>query len=584
MFSNKIFFWTLLATNLMAFLLISQNYFMMSNPTRMTTSLRYESPVTELKFTDPEFAYLILEKLDVFEVYHPPGLTPEEARARLTRTILGLTYDDHYCDKHRARFVMNPNISFKEKSFMTNYRALAVFRSEVIPRIGGRDLMPNVHSKMDEDLQDKYVFDLRDDLNMFFTSVDLFSYRQIGKHFSCLTQISNHVPGHELLYRKDQNGKSLVKYGKRYLTRPQCFNDGKFFPKTWVLTEADQCREFFSVFNSPKYNELKKERGMVYIRKIGAMAHQGRGVFPVVSEDEENYIRNLYKNGERCGKVEENNLIQYAVWNPLLLNGHKFDFRMFMLIASTNPTIVYYRDGFLRVSLRDYDPTSKERGAVLTNIALSKPFFEIAKKNGTYNGYTEDELLNQAFWTMPKLEKFLYDTKVINDPNWLNNYLRPEFKKAYIHLIRMSQATFAKKSSLYEIFGLDFMLDQNLDLWFIEANAQPLLDGWSADTKIFFNAILYDSFEIVYGLLRSRVKRIVHFVNKIIEEEQALRFDSNAIFFMDLQKKREEFKKIIMNYFEPEFLPGPNNGFSLIVDDNLDGVARYNYLLEKECL
>jgi len=34
-------------------------------------------------------------------------------------------------------------------------------------------------------------------------------------------------------------------------------------------------------------------------------------------------------------------------------------------------------------------------------------------------------------WSMEKLSKFLNEKKIINDPNWLDNYLRPEFKKAF---------------------------------------------------------------------------------------------------------------------------------------------------------
>jgi len=246
--------------------------------------------------------------------------------------------------------------------------------------------------------------------------------------------------------------------------------------------------------------------------------------------------------------------------------------------------MVYYRDGFLRVSLRNYDPDSKELGAILTNIALSKPFFEEAKEKGTYNGYTEEELMNQAFWSMPKLGKFLYDNKNVSDPNWLENYLRPEFKRAMIHLIRMSQATFSAKSSTYEIFGLDFMLDDKMDLWFIEANAQPLLDGWSDDTKRFFNKILYDSFDIVYGLLKSRTKRIVQFVNKLIQEDQVGKVSSNVFYIEDLNAKRKEFKEISKNYFEPEYLPGPDNDYQIILDDNLQGMDRYMGLIESKCL
>jgi len=434
-------------------------------------------------------------------------------------------------------------------------------------------------------LQKVKIFDLRPDINHYFTTHDLFNYRHIGKQFSCTTQMSNHIPGHDHLYRKDYNAISLLKYGRNvYQDRQECFSEKKFFPKTYIMVDKDQCEEFFKVWTGPEYKRLKKERGgLVYIRKIGEGAHMGEGVFPVNATQEE-YISNLYKNGSLCGQVPENNLMQYAVWNPLLLNGRKFDFRMFMLIASTNPTMVYYRDGFLRVSLRNYDPKSKEIGSILTNIALSKPFFEEAKEKGTYNGYTEEELMNQAFWSMPKLNDFLYETGVVNTTDWLDTYLRPEFKRAMIHLIRMSQSTFSSKSSVYEIFGLDFMLDDQLNLWFIEANAQPLLDGWSDDTKVFFNKILYDSFDIVYGLLKSRTKRIVRFVNKLIQEDQVGQVNSNVFYIEDLNAKRKEFKEISKNYFEPDYVMSPDNDYQLILDDNLQGMDRYMGLIESKCL
>jgi len=572
----------LLGTNILALMLISHNYYHSKGPNRITTTIDVPQTSTP-KFTDPEMAFYILQKLDIFEEYEDPNLTDEEARTQYTRPYLGLTTDDKYCEKHRAHFVNHPEIIFQEKNFITNYKARAVLRYEVIPRLGGRDLMPYVHSRMNNAIEHELVYDLRNDLNMYFTTTSMCEYRQVGKHFSCLTQESNHIPGHDHLYRKDYVGISLVEYGKLYKDRPQCFNDDKFFPKTWILTEKDQCEEFFSVFNTDEYTKLKAQRGLVYIRKIGADAHQGHGVFPV-NEKEEDYIRKKYDNGTLCGEILDNNLIQYAIWNPLLLNQRKFDFRMFMMIASTNPLILYYRDGFLRVSLRDYTPNTDERGAILTNIALSKPIFELAKENGTFNGYTEDDLMNQAFWTMPKLEKFLLDTGVITDPQWLDNYLRPEFKKAYIHLLRMSSSPFAKRSSLYEVYGLDFMLDEDLNLWFIEANAEPLLDGWNDDSKVFFNSILYDSFDIAMGLLRSRTKRIINYVNRLIRDVEVWKMGDSDVFIEDLATKRTEFRELSKNYFEPEYLPKPGNKYSLIIDENIEGVGKYFGFLSEECM
>jgi len=57
-------------------------------------------------------------------------------------------------------------------------------------------------------------------------------------------------------------------------------------------------------------------------------------------------------------------------------DGHKFDFRIYMLIASTNPLTLYYHDGFLRVSLLIYNKNSTEKSMHFTNTALSKKIFE----------------------------------------------------------------------------------------------------------------------------------------------------------------------------------------------------------------
>jgi len=49
-----------------------------------------------------------------------------------------------------------------------------------------------------------------------------------------------------------------------------------------------------------------------------------------------------------------------------------FDFRIYMMIASVNPLIVYYFDGFLRVSMNKYDLQSNDREVHLTNTELYK--------------------------------------------------------------------------------------------------------------------------------------------------------------------------------------------------------------------
>jgi len=56
--------------------------------------------------------------------------------------------------------------------------------------------------------------------------------------------------------------------------------------------------------------------------------------------------------------------------NPLLLDNRKFDIRCYMLVASAVPLLVLYRKGYCRLSMHEYDNSSENIVAHLTNQVL----------------------------------------------------------------------------------------------------------------------------------------------------------------------------------------------------------------------
>ena len=535
----------------------------------------------EYSFADPYLAYYVLTELDIFEPVADEYFAYRINGSEYETPYLGLKNDDVYCLRHRNYFTKNASSLFV-KNFILEASFKHIIRTRVVPAIGN-DIQPKVHRHMPADLKNNRTYDVSATANHFWTSTSLGVYKHVGKHYSCLTQSSNHILGVSTLNRKDYIAKAVNDYALEFADRPQCFTYDKFFPQTWLLNEKEECDEFFAIFNSEEYKKKKETQRIVYIRKQGAGAHRGLGVQPV-NDVEEEEIRKIWSNGKGCGTVTKNYIIQHYIPNPLLLNDRKFDFRMYLLIASTKPLMGFYHDGFLRVTISEYDVNSDDKSILMTNLALNEDIYSQLKNGTLYNGMNEEELKRAQQWSFERLHDYLFEKGIVTDPNWLDNYLRPEMKKAMVHLMRLATRKFLKNSSMYELFGVDFMLDTDLGLWFIEANSTPAFDGYSEPMEDFIVKMLQDHVEVVNGLLKSRMKRIIAYVNNLTHNGIAVRNSVGKLALEDVEQRKKEFNDVIQNRFEPEFLPSATNGFSKIYDDNLEGADKYMGFINEDCL
>jgi len=509
------------------------------------------------------------------QVHHKYFNSYPDGRPYYEKMNYGLFNDPDYCETVDAYNLAHPENMFKTMNFFTDYAKNGLVRIDVIRNIGV-DTMHQVSRYMDKEKFKTPLYHLNPTITNFFTKrVDLHIYHMLGKHFNCATQMYNHIPGHGVLKRKDLIVDSVDNYADKYDSKglSQCFNKHTFFPFSYRLYIEEECLEFFEEITSQKYIDSLAVNPIQYLIKLGYGAHRAKGVFLLDDEYTKN-ITELYDAGAKCGKYNKSLIAQTYVTDPLLLDkDNKFDFRVYMLVASTNPLMVYYHDGFLRVSLEKYDKFSHNKDVHLTNTHLAKNKFAEAE---LVNATLAQELREYQMWTFEKLAKYLLDSGKITDPNWLDTYLRPAFRQAFIHTARMSGYAVWPESNVYEMFGLDFMLDDQLNLWFIECNASPQLIGTNEYKSKFLIKMLTDLFEIEYGLYRSRMKRV-------LEVLKTIKTESLSTGYIDYEAYQGVYRAALVNRFEPEYEPSKNNSFELIMDLNKSGPGAYFGNLADEC-
>lgn len=388
----------------------------------------------------------------------------------------------------------------------------------------------------------------------------------------------NHIPGDIALTRKMNVISIMNDYAKTvYGNRPKCFKRDEMIPLTYRLYDRSECIEFIEDVNSRDYQDRIKEEPNQYVIKVGYGAHRGTGVY-MLDQKWDEIVDMVGIEGEKCGIAKNNLLAQRFIEKPMLFNGEKkFDFRIYLLIASTNPLIAFYHDGFLKLSIVSYDPHSTNKNSFFTNTNFAEKYFEIAEKEGTYEGQTSEELRQGQTRSYEQLQEYLLKAGYIDNTDWVDTYLRPSFRKALAHLARAVHPKLAKNPNLFEMFGIDFVLDQNLKLWFIEVNRSPQILSVTKYRTELQVRMFQDLFDLMYSYYRSRMKRLVLMLRKMALEK----IESGTF---NIANWKDTYDDAVRNRLEPDFMPRPDNTFYPVIDMNLEGADAYFGLIDSDCI
>lgn len=260
----------------------------------------------------------------------------------------------------------------------------------------------------------------------------------------------NHIPGTFQIGRKDRIWRNLQaklqQYGQREFT---------FMPQTYVLPQdGRRLKRLWPRFAA---------RNTKWIIKPPASA-RGTGI-KVVDQ---------WKHIPKRKPL----IVQKYIDRPLLINGSKFDLRLYVVVTSMNPLRAYmHTDGLARFASVKYSNdanTLNDRYMHLTN-------YSINKLSSNYTKNEDADSCSGHKWTLKTLWKYFQAQSINTDGLWAalrNLILRTVLTGEHV-INQMTKVNVNSKYNTFELFGIDVILDAELKPWLLEVNISPSLHSSS---------------------------------------------------------------------------------------------------------
>uniref|UniRef100_A0A8C2W7B2 Tubulin polyglutamylase TTLL4 n=1 Tax=Chinchilla lanigera TaxID=34839 RepID=A0A8C2W7B2_CHILA len=264
-------------------------------------------------------------------------------------------------------------------------------------------------------------------------------FRAIRDH-----QKFNHFPGSSQIGRKDQLWTNLSRmqslFGKK---------EFDFFPESFILPQ--DLKLLHKVWES---NACQK-----WIVKPPASA-RGAGIQVIHKWSQLPKRRPL--------------LVQTYLHKPYLINGTKFDLRIYVYVTSYDPLRIYlFSDGLVRFASCKYSTSAKNLG----NKFMHLTNYSVNKMNAEYQANADEMACQGHKWALKALWKYLNQKGIRSSTIW------KQIKDIVVKTIISSEPYVTNLLKMYvrrpycchELFGFDIFLDENLKPWVLEVNISPSL-------------------------------------------------------------------------------------------------------------
>lgn len=306
-------------------------------------------------------------------------------------------------------------------------------------------------------------------------------------------RLLNHIPQSNCITNKSELVATLRNAPAGALRRPGSKAQAPllelppYHPLTFLLDRRNECQALAA------WDAAARSRGEtpLWIIKPSA-ANRGRGIH--LTSDREVLLQAC--TGSPTFPFASAGVAQHYLQRPLLLRSgrHKFDIRCYALITrlvsddaalfahgadmgppKLDPT-VYFREGYCRVSLTPYEPHALDDISIhLTNAAVQK----------NHSAWKEDPSL--AFMSLDDMAIEIVTRRMdaatgSSDDvrSQATDYLAQELFPAMLEIVRdvifrRALSKFSCMPGCFDLYGLDFILDNDMNLYLLEVNTNPAL-------------------------------------------------------------------------------------------------------------
>ena len=244
---------------------------------------------------------------------------------------------------------------------------------------------------------------------------------------------------------------------------------------------------------------------------------------------------------EENNRKHKNYIISQYIDNPHLINGKKYDMRLYVLVTGFQPLRIYfYQEGILRIAAEKYTLDIKTIGNKykhLTNTAVN-----IGHKKFRKPKNTNDENSNE--WYLHTYRNYLKRNKINVDS------IFDKIKDIIIKTIISGQEKIIKTTSqlklndmnMFNLFGFDIIINNNFIPYLLEVNTRPSMASYNNFDKIIKSNLFADTLNIAGITLFSHQKNYRAFDKDIYSNNSIQNMVDNAV--CELTRQRGDYELI----------------------------------------